>query len=272
MKPGTFVDAIPNSVGCDSIITINLNLIYQDSTINATICHGSDFVLGDVHYLSPGTYFDTLNYDGCDFIVELNLNVIEPFSFWQVTVCEGDEYVFGSNVLTTPGLYIDTFPSVTGCDSLVYLELLHQPQPTLQITTEGALVAPLADAYTWIDCNGNPIPDQPGMIFTPLEKGNFAVIITKGVCVDTSDCIPYFYESNYENTRRPPSIYPNPVKSSVRIHFEAPEASMDLINIDGKILLRGILQNDESIDLSSFAKGIYIIRLSTADWSLINRF
>lgn len=74
---GTFTDTLVNSVGCDSIIVIDLTLNGGiSSVINDTICKGESFTFpsGDSTSLGAGSYQDTLsNAAGCDSIIAVNI-------------------------------------------------------------------------------------------------------------------------------------------------------------------------------------------------------
>jgi hypothetical protein len=72
---GTYLDTIPNSTGCDSLMTINLTILNSSSaSISASACDAYSW-LGNT-LTSSGTYIDTLvNATGCDSVVTLNLNV-----------------------------------------------------------------------------------------------------------------------------------------------------------------------------------------------------
>lgn len=50
-----------------------------------------------------------------------------------------------------------------------------------------------ATSYQWIDCNNNnaAISGATGQTFNPPAGGNYAVVVTVGTCVDTTDCIDF---------------------------------------------------------------------------------
>ncbi|MBL7897113.1 MAG: T9SS type A sorting domain-containing protein, partial [Crocinitomicaceae bacterium] len=72
---GTYLDTIPNSAGCDSIITVNLTINNPTFSVqNFTACNS--FVSPSTNYLwnASGTYQDTIsNSAGCDSIITVNL-------------------------------------------------------------------------------------------------------------------------------------------------------------------------------------------------------
>ncbi|MCF8299128.1 MAG: T9SS type A sorting domain-containing protein [Saprospiraceae bacterium] len=74
---GTYTDTIPNSTGCDSIITVNLTINNNTtSTINPTSCFSYLSPSGNFTWDTTGTYMDTIpNAHGCDSIMTINLTI-----------------------------------------------------------------------------------------------------------------------------------------------------------------------------------------------------
>ena len=74
---GVYTDVIPNAVGCDSMVTVNLTI--NNSTMitqNPEICNGDSIQVGSNWYTMEGTYVDTLTtMTGCDSIVTTMLDV-----------------------------------------------------------------------------------------------------------------------------------------------------------------------------------------------------
>ena len=97
----------------------------SDTVVYDTICYGATYTFeGDVLDKS-GAYEKILkNVEGNDSTVILQLTVLDPIhTDVQETICNGTSYMFGYKQLTQPGIYTETFPSVSGCDSVVTLEL-----------------------------------------------------------------------------------------------------------------------------------------------------
>ena len=65
------------------------------------------------------------------------------------------------------------------------------------------------------------------------------------------------------------SIYPNPVYNSVNINLpDNTNAEVHIYNMSGELLYEGKLKNNhETIDLSKFDKGMYIIHIMNAEES-----
>ena len=74
---GVYIDTIPNSGECDSIITIHLTIgTTTFSAITDTACGSYLSPSGQYTYNSSGVYSDTIpNVLGCDSIIELNITI-----------------------------------------------------------------------------------------------------------------------------------------------------------------------------------------------------
>jgi uncharacterized repeat protein (TIGR01451 family) len=75
---GTYTQTLVSSIGCDSILTINVTINQPSSaTENITICNRYDW--NGVVYTTSGTYtFTGVNAAGCDSTVTLNLTILNP--------------------------------------------------------------------------------------------------------------------------------------------------------------------------------------------------
>jgi trimeric autotransporter adhesin len=125
-ESGTYSAALPSTSGCDSLVTLHLEVFDPISTtISTQICAGQVFPFQGQNLSEEGIYAATLpSWQGCDSTVILDLTVAAVLlSTRQDSICEGGVYVFGGQQLNTPGLYADTLVSTGGCDSISLLEL-----------------------------------------------------------------------------------------------------------------------------------------------------
>ena len=127
-KSGTYKIDLKTASGCDSIITLNLNVKQAyDKILNVRKCQGETYTFGTGAALTTtGQYkkvFQAAN--GCDSTVTLNLFIpISPItSTVSKTICAGDKVIIGKDTLKTSGNYIKTIKSVAGCDSTINLTL-----------------------------------------------------------------------------------------------------------------------------------------------------
>ena len=120
------VDTIPNHVGCDSIITLNLTIYptYNDTT-DVVQCESYHWNQTGLDYQLSGYYSDTLQtVFGCDSILTLNLTILNSTdSSESQTACDSYLWPLNGQTYTVSGLYVDTIPNAAGCDSIITLDL-----------------------------------------------------------------------------------------------------------------------------------------------------
>mgnify|MGYP000075835260 CR=1 FL=1 len=124
---GTYDVVLTAADGCDSTVTLNLDVIPTVfTTLNEEVCNGGSFTVGTSTYDATGTYMDTLPAinTGCDSVITLNLTVLDPI-IEDITrkVCTGQSVMVGSSTYDSPGMYTDTLMTPEGCDSIVNLTL-----------------------------------------------------------------------------------------------------------------------------------------------------
>lgn len=131
----TAKDTFQTAAGCDSIVTLNLNVTPAiTSTINRTICKGNAYNFGGTNYTSSqnGIQHTFQTPNGCDSIVTLNLTVTPPLTGTQTTnICQGQSYTFnGITYTSSNNTAKDTLQNAQGCDSIVTLNLTVDPYIT----------------------------------------------------------------------------------------------------------------------------------------------
>lgn len=121
---GTYQQVIYNAAGCDSIITLNLD-IYTEvfSTVNATICPGQSYYAGGANQTTAGIYRDTLQTTlGCDSIITTILSLYpkpDPDLGADRSLCTNE------SVILSPGNFLN------------YLWQDNSTQPGLQVNNAG---------------------------------------------------------------------------------------------------------------------------------------
>jgi gliding motility-associated-like protein len=134
---GTYSHTFQSIHGCDSIIVVHLtvNPSYT-STINASICQGSVYTEHGFHAFTSGIYRDTLQtVKGCDSVLILNLTVIQKYlDTITANICQGGTYTSNGFNTNVAGYHTDSLLSVSGCDSIVTLNLIVNPNYDTNIT------------------------------------------------------------------------------------------------------------------------------------------
>ena len=139
---GTYLDTIPTTKGCDSIMTLVLT-IKHSSTSTQSIKACDNYPWNGNVYTTSGVYTGTIpNKAGCDSLMTLNLTInYTTTSSEAQTAC--DKYTWRSKTFITSGTYKDTVLNSKGCDSILSLNL------TINNTTISSEAQIACDKYTW---------------------------------------------------------------------------------------------------------------------------
>ena len=135
-ETGSYEVVLPGSNGCDSIATLQLEVLDSPSSaFSAAICAGSSFNFDGDALTESGVYEAVYSAEnGCDSTVTLNLSVVEFFdTHLSATICAGETYAFGDTTLGLSGVYVDSLTAAGGCDSTVTLNLKVLPVPTTHL-------------------------------------------------------------------------------------------------------------------------------------------
>lgn len=283
-ETGTYIDTLVAFTGCDSIVTTELTvsppLTYSQSI---HLCYNESYTIGDSIYSVSGIYENLLSTDGgCDSIVTTDLFIEEENRFEQtITLCSYESYLIGESEYNESGEYIDTLVSATFCDSIVTTTINMLSPIDVSIDSEGITLhggdpAVLSATYQWIKCSPyEVIPGANFPFFTADENGEYAVIITDGACTDTSDCISIDQVGLDDFIAKEMKLYPNPTTGQFIVaipSYNGESFDFVILNSIGNIVYSGQISSDKTtIDLSQFAKGIYLIRLTDGENTRIER-
>lgn len=129
--------------------------------------------------------------------------------------------------------------------------------------------------YQWIDCDQDDaiIPGATEQNYAPDVNGNFAVILTNELCVDTSDCIAVSGLGVIDNIPVNFSIVPNPSNGQFEIRLNGFNSSLannlTIMDLSGKIIYNMTIPSGQKIssliDLSNFESGIYIVTIESEE-------
>ena len=124
----TYTDILTNSNGCDSTITTILTQKNKTSrTINASFCEGTSYTLpGGGTVTTAATYTNILtNSIGCDSTITTILSRLPSYSInLEDSIYRGEIYTLPSGVTTsTSGIYVSELQTLSGCDSIITIDL-----------------------------------------------------------------------------------------------------------------------------------------------------
>jgi hypothetical protein len=149
----------------------------------------------------------------------------------------------------------------------------------LQLAVDGKIYASIYGGVGGQYISVINYPNLPGLSCNCIDS---AIYLNGGLCSYT---FPNFIDSyDYSNTtfncttvydesfqKTEISIYPNPATNIIQIDGLCTNAIVDVYDISGKLLLTKQLISNQ-IDISSLAKGLYFIKLSTETGSVVRKF
>lgn len=262
---GMYHDTLQSSGGCDSIHTIDLTVLPEITmAISPAICQGQSFE----GYTVTGVYIDTFTAtNGCDSIRTLRLTVRPVIeNIVTQTICDGES--FEGHTIT--GVYSDTLSTSAGCDSIYTLNLTVEPLPIAPTIVSNANVLSVPDTfatYQWYQ-DGALLSGEETDTLALSANGNYTVAVTNAAgCTDTSVVfVATGVGINEAISTLGVSVYPNPSSGAVLLMVESKaNASWTLYNSIGQLLQTGLLTGSSTIDLHSYADGVYYIKVSTGE-------
>ena len=108
-----------------------------------------------------------------------------------LTAC--DSLVWNGINYTSSGIYNQILTNLSGCDSVVTLDLgiISVDTSVSYVISSSTLTALALNAtYQWLDCNNNntPVAGETNQNFSPTSNGNYAVEVTQNGCTAISNC------------------------------------------------------------------------------------
>jgi len=272
---GSYEELFTSQLGCDStvVLTLTLNPVYEEE-ITATICAGESYQFGTQLLTATGSYEELFTGQlGCDSTVVLTLTVNPIYEEETIVkICEGESYQFGTQLLTAAGSYEELFASQLGCDSLAKLNLIMavvDRSVTMGINT---LQAGEPDAaYQWYRCSGELIEGAESHEFTPVENGDYRVLIRKGGCEVESECIDFSLPLGLADAsgELQVELFPNPVREGelfIRLKEWPGEVRIQLLDLTGRQVLLASSAHETTIAMDlNIPPGIYIVVVESDD-------
>ena len=288
----TYYDSSITTNGCDSIhsTVLTVNTTYSTTDPSITICNGDSISIYGTFRSVATTYYDSLTtINGCDSVhsTVLILNPTYNINDTAFSICDGDSISIYGIFRSSAGTYYDSSTTTTGCDS-IHSTVLTFSLPTLNLGADTMI------------CNGCSITLDAGAGFTSYDwstgattqtiivdaAGTYAVQVTdtNGCTVTDSIIIIIATGINLQSSISTVQlqVHPNPNTGEFIVTFKITEEqhiNLKVFNIKGELIydenlypVRSSLSNGvnefkgsyyKQIDLSSYAKGIYNLQLTT---------
>ena len=250
------------------------------SNISVSACGSYTSPSGNYVWNTNGTYIDTIqNVAGCDSIMTISL-IMKNSSASSISVSSCNEYISPSGKLwDTSNIYTDTIANAVGCDSVITIDLtIGTIDNTVSVTS--LLLTAIADgvSYQWVYCNNNYaiISGATEQFYAPWSNGDYAVIVSNGICTDTSICntisgVGFQEIINNDEIK----VFPNPVKDFVSVDLFKIHDNIiiEILDVSGKQIIINNYKNtkDIKLNISELRTGYYLLKIRTNDVIYISR-
>jgi gliding motility-associated-like protein len=253
---GTFVQNLANGNGCDSLLSLSLNVLPTfESTIEETICEGEVYDWNGTLLDEEGIFQETfVATNGCDSTITLNLSVNDlSEEVINASICEGEAYELNGNTFTETGLYTQLFSDVNGCDSIVLLDL------EVQTTVFDTLNAVISDNRVF-ELNGS-IYSETGIFTQTLisENGCDSLLLLNLTVVSDDIYFPNAFSPNLDGFNdffRPFAAADNPIDVEVFSIFN--RWGGQVYQLTSSTSLNGFQGWDGTVNGQNAETGIYV--------------
>ena len=257
----------------DSITSQNsTHLVNLDLTINPTYNISiSDTACNSYNFFSQiltqsGIYSNTLtSINGCDSTINVDLNIINSSTqTYSFNLCPNDTLYVNNNMYLSPGVYYDTVMGAFGCEDILIYDIASVNNPTASISLTN-------DTLFGVGMGGLP---PYSYLWNTGEISSFIIANNNGLysleitdannCV--SDTVSYMVNSLFINRDdfKELFVYPNPTHENITISINNFRGNIQTEVFD---LIGNKLQtnNETTISLKGYAKGIYILKITYGD-------
>ncbi|MDX2360843.1 MAG: T9SS type A sorting domain-containing protein [Crocinitomicaceae bacterium] len=190
----------------------------------------------------------------------------------SITSVECNAYTSPSgNVWTSTGIYEDTILNAGGCDSIITIDLtIVNVDLTITVISQlNATANAIGVGYQWLYCDNNyaPVVGATNQNFTATIVGYYAVEITSGGCLDTTQCEFLGFEGLEENALNMLlELYPNPNNGVFHLALSGIDNgaySIEICTIQGQVVYTGAINGNEEkrFELEGLSSGVYVAQI-----------
>ena len=304
-EAGVYTQTLTSVNGCDSIITLTLNILPSYNTnLTATICEGSELNISGFNVSEAGVYTQSFTaVNGCDSIVTLTVTENPTIhTNLTLTICEGTSLNFSGFNVSEAGVYTQTHTSVNGCDSVVTLTVTELPTVHTDLTlticegtslnfsgfnvseagvyTQTHTAVNGCDSIVTLTVSVNPTFDTTinatinagetyaEFGFNESEAGTYVQNLqTEFGCDSTITLVLSVNSSLLDIEQTEITFYPNPTNS--KITFSQAIEKIEVINLTGKTIFT--FSNAREINIESLPAGAYYLRLTNKDKAVMRK-
>lgn len=219
-------------------------------------------------YTTSGTYqFLDYNSDQADSLITMNITIAHSSSSTEyVTACDSFTWTNGVTYYASTDTETTVLTNAEGCDSIITLDLtIINVDNTVSVSGNTLTANQSGATYQWYDCETRkPMAGGTSQSFTPSGSGNYQVVVTNGMCSDTSDCMTIEIVGIQDLASKTSSIlvFPNPAKDEVFVAINSTELlDYTIYDMKGQMIQSGTLESNGRINITHISTGIYFVRV-----------
>ena len=132
--------------------------------------------------------------------------------------------------------------------------------------------------YQWLNCDSAyaAVNGATNRNFTPLNTGNYSVVVSRSHCVDTSACYNVVISGlNKQKAKKGQfTVYPNPTDGAfiIETNESSKNTSFEIRDVKGKVILKGKLKDKQTtLDLSDYSSGVYLLRVGDQNVKVVRK-
>ena len=199
-ESGIYETVIANAAGCDSVITIELDVLSPGiGMTEIEICEGESIDWNGSNYNEAGEYENILTSTyGCDSLSILNL-IVNPIPTREIEqiLCNGEPITVEGMEISNPGDFFLSKENPFGCDSIIFISVISSEEDLLldledrveltygeEISLKPEILAGNYTAFYWYDESGI-------LIGSDLELNSMEVLddkILQFVAISSEGC------------------------------------------------------------------------------------
>lgn len=196
---------------------------------------------------------------------------------WTQQSC--DSFILEGTKYTETGVFKQTVTGPGGCERFVTLDLKVSPHLNDTVTKSGVILTSKATGatYQWVECPSyKKLPGATASSYIAIGDGNYACIITNGICSDTTDCMEVKNVPKYNKVPEAlqnaiVKIFPNPAQGDITIEADDVMVGADVMiyNVLGQ-KIHSFLLKEKRLQ-QTLDKGLYLIEITKGNFRATER-
>lgn len=117
--------------------------------------------------------------------------------------------------------------------------------------------------------DGNGVYWLQMSVFCPFKSVEKYFTVTEAIYFE--DGQPYYTAGVPEETKTNLTLYPNPTNSDITVCFSGPGGELTVYDLQGKVVLKNQIRNQETVSLEHFDRGVYLFNFKNSQGQNVQR-